>query len=88
LTVGGFDLVAVNLFEFGHHWRFAFAKNSDLPRTKSPKYTPEQRKYLLATSVRLTWPLEAPFKEEPFALLDEIVQDRHRERSPRRRSTS
>ena len=66
LVVGGFDLVAVNLFEFGQQWRFAFGKNSDLPRSKSPKYTPEQQKYLLATSVKVTWPLEAPFRDEPL----------------------
>ena len=63
LLVGGFDLLAVNLFEFGQEWRFAFAKNSDLPRTTSSKYTPEQRKFLLATSVRITWPLQPPFYE-------------------------
>lgn len=76
LVVGGFDLLAVNLFEFGHEWRFAFAKNSDLPRTKSSKYIPEQRQYLLATSIRIAWPLQPPFCEEPFAVLDTIVGER------------
>ena len=69
LVVGGFDIVAVNLFEFGQQWRFAFAKNSDLPRSKSPKYTLEQRKYLLGTGVKVTWPLEAPFRDEPLPAL-------------------
>ncbi|MBO9345007.1 MAG: restriction endonuclease, partial [Chloroflexi bacterium] len=69
LLVGGFDLLAVNLFEFGQEWRFAFAKNSDLPRTTSSKYTPEQREFLLATSVRITWPLQPPFYEDPFTVL-------------------
>ncbi len=73
LLVGGFDLLAVNLFAFGQRWRFGFAKNVDLPRSNSPKYTPQQRKYLLATSVRITWPLGAPFRDEPFQLLDEII---------------
>ena len=54
LVVGGFDLLAVNLFEFGQRWHFAFAKNTDLPRTRSRKYTPEQRSYLLATKVEIT----------------------------------
>jgi hypothetical protein len=49
LLVGGFDLLAVNLFEFGQEWRFAFAKNEDLPRSTFKGYTPEQRQYLLAT---------------------------------------
>jgi hypothetical protein len=76
LLVGGFDLLAVNLFEFGQEWRFAFAKNSDLPRTTSSKYTPEQRKFLLATSVRITWPLQPPFYEDPFTVLDIIVAEK------------
>jgi hypothetical protein len=76
LVVGGFHLLAVNLFEFGQEWRFAFAKNSDLPRTRSSKYTPEQRQYLLATSIRITWPLQPPFYENSFAVLDEIVGER------------
>lgn len=78
LVVGEFDLVAVNLFAFGQQWRFAFAKNSDLPRSKAKKYTSKQQKYLLATSVKITWPLEPPFRDEPFTLLDEIVQARRR----------
>jgi hypothetical protein len=76
LLVGGFDLLAVNLFEFGQEWRFAFAKNSDLPRTTSSKYTPEQREFLLATSVRITWPLQPPFYEDPFTVLDMIVAEK------------
>ena len=78
LVVGGFDLLAINLFEFGQEWRFAFAKNSDLPRTKSSKYTSEQCQYLLATSIRITWSLLPPFYEEPFGILDTIVAERQR----------
>ena len=49
LLVDEFDLVAVNLFAFGEEWRFAFAKNSDLQRSRYRGYTEEQRKYLLAS---------------------------------------
>ncbi len=38
LVVGGFDLLAVNIFQFANQWKFAFAKNADLPRTTSRKY--------------------------------------------------
>ena len=78
LVAGGFDLLAVNIFEFGHQWRFAFAKNSDLPRSTYRRYTETQRRYLLATSAKLRWPLEAPFRDEPFSLLDEITRDKRR----------
>jgi len=76
LVVGEFDLLAVNLFAFTKEWDFAFARNSDLPRTRSHRYTPRQRQYLLATLVEVTWPLKPPFQREPFALLDEIVHQK------------
>lgn len=73
LLVGEFDLLAVNLFEFGQEWRFAFAKNEDLPHP-TRKYTPEQRQYLLKGMMDITWPLQPPYRDEPFALLDEILR--------------
>ena len=78
LLVGKFDLLAINLFEFGHQWRFAFVKNSDLPRSTYRKYTPEQRQYLLKTSVKVTWPLKPPFRDEPFSLLSELALEKSR----------
>ncbi len=74
LVIGGFDLLAVNLFEFGQEWKFAFARNEDLPRSTYKKYTPEQRQYLLATLITVTWPLQPPFEAEPYRLLEEIVK--------------
>jgi len=76
LLAGDFDLLAVNLFGFENKWRFAFAKNNELPRSKYAKYRPYQRQYLLASLVTITWPLQHPFYEDPLPLLDEIVQER------------
>lgn len=78
LVTGEFDLLAVNLFAFGEKWRFIFAKNDDLPRSKWQGYTPEQRQYLLATLMEITWPPKPPFYEDPFPLLDEVLRDRKR----------
>ncbi|MCF2137841.1 MAG: restriction endonuclease [Candidatus Thorarchaeota archaeon] len=78
LLVGEFDLLAVNLFPFQKKWEWAFAKNSDLPRTKYFRYSEDQRQYLLATTVTVTWPLQDPFRPEPFELIKEIVKDRKR----------
>ena len=80
LVVGQFDLLAVNVFEFQQEWCFALAKNKDLPRSRFPKYTPEQREQILATLIEVTWPLKPPFEAEPFRLLDEIVAEKSRER--------
>ncbi len=74
LVVGEFDLLAVSLFGFENEWRFAFAKNEALPRSKHKGYTEEQRIYLLATLVEVSWPLKSPFELEPYKLLEEIVQ--------------
>ena len=76
LVVGTFDLLAVNVFEFTKKWVFAFARNADLPRTKSAKYAAEEQKYLLATSIPITWPLSSPFTEDPLPLLDRIAKEK------------
>jgi len=76
LITGGFDILAVNLFEFGQEWRFAFAKNADLPRSTFKKYTEEQRKYLLASSVKASFPILPPFRDEPFSILDELIAEK------------
>ena len=59
LVIGEFDLLAVSLFGFLKQWKFAFAKNQDLPRSKYRGYTQKQRKYLLRTIVAITYPLHA-----------------------------
>ncbi|MGA3070444.1 MAG: hypothetical protein ABSD43_09535 [Terracidiphilus sp.] len=76
LVVGGFDLLAVCLYSFGNSWRFAFALNDDLPRSTWRKYTPEQQRYLLPSSMKISWPLRAPFADSPFGLLDRLLAER------------
>lgn len=76
LLRGEFDLLAVNCFAFGEKWRFSFAKNSDLPTSSYKKYTEEQRKQLIASLVPVTWPPQAPFTDDPFKILDELIQEK------------
>ena len=61
LLVGEFDVLAVNCFSFENTWNWASARNEDLPRTTFRKYTLEQRPYLLATTVQVTWPPQGIF---------------------------
>lgn len=68
LLAGEFDILAVNLFAFENKWRFIFAKNTDLPRSRFKRYTEEQRSQLLASLVPVTWPPQPPFREDPFSL--------------------
>lgn len=76
LKVGEFDLLAVNLFAFENKWRYIFAKNTDLPRSTFARYAEADRKYLLASLIPVSWPPEPPFRDEPFSLMDEIIQER------------
>lgn len=78
LVVDGFDILAVCLFAFGNTWRFAFARNRDLPRTAWHKYTPSQQKYLLKSAMKISWPLHAPYTADLFGLLDGLVAERVR----------
>jgi len=76
LLRGEFDILAVNIFAFENKWRFVFAKNSDLLPSNYSKYTEYQRQQLLATLVEVRWPPKPPFSEEPFTLMNEIIQER------------
>lgn len=76
LLKGGFDILAINVFSFESKWRFVFAKNTDLPRSRYGKYTDYQRCHLLATLVEVHWPPKPPFLKEPFTLMNEIIQNR------------
>lgn len=75
LLRGEFDILAVNCFAFGEEWKFAFAKNSDLPTSSYKKYTEEQRSQLIASLVPVTWPPKHPFTDNPFELLDELMSE-------------
>ncbi|HJP91494.1 MAG TPA: hypothetical protein VJ875_06035 [Pyrinomonadaceae bacterium] len=76
LLPGEFDLLAVNCFAFENKWRFVFAKNSELPRSKYAKYTSKQRESLLASLIPISWPPEPPFHAAPYPLLDQILAER------------
>ena len=76
LLTGEFDILAVNIFAFQEKWRFVFAKNSDLPTSRYKKYSEYQRQNLLATSVDIHWPPKHPFRDEPFTLMNEIIDQR------------
>lgn len=87
LLAGEFDILAVNLFAFENQWHFAFAKNSDLPRSTYKKYTPMQQAKLLASLVPVSWPPKPPFSDEPFSLMDEIIETSSSGGSSRRGSS-
>lgn len=83
LLRGEFDLLAVNCFAFGEKWRFAFALNDELPQNTYIKYSAYQRKYLLPTLITIDWPLQKPFSDNPFELLDKLVQKRKKSKPDR-----
>ncbi|MGB3684945.1 MAG: hypothetical protein WA991_03870 [Ornithinimicrobium sp.] len=81
LLVGEFDLLAVNLHSFYGEWEFAFARNDALPRVSGRRgaakhYTQYQRDNLLATLMPMNEPPIAPYVDDPFLLLDELISER------------
>lgn len=73
LLTGEFDIVAVNLFALEEEWRFAFALNRDLPRSRYRKYSTLQQQELIATTIKIAYPLEPPYVDDPFVLLDRLL---------------
>lgn len=76
LLAGEFDILAVNLFAFDGKWRFIYARNKDLPKTRYYVHPTRIKKQLLASSVKVSWPPEHPFHEDLFKILDELVRNR------------
>jgi len=74
LRRGEFDLLAVNCFAFGEQWRFAFALNAELPANTFKKYSEYQRQHLLPSLIPVAWPLQPPFTDNPFELLDKLIE--------------
>lgn len=73
LLRGEFDILAVNCYAFAGEWRFAFARNSDLPHSSYRGYTEEQRKWLIASLIPVTWPPEPPFYADLKTVLDSML---------------
>jgi hypothetical protein len=83
LKVGEFDALAVCMFAVANGWSFAFAKNSELPRSNKKSYTELQRSELLSTNMKIGWPVTPPYQSDPFSVLDALVLERSREGSSR-----
>ncbi len=75
LLAGQFDILALNLFQFREQWDFAFILNSDLPRSNYRKYTPYQKQHLLATTVKVTFPIRSPYTSDPVELLEKLIKE-------------
>ncbi len=78
LTVGEFDVLAINCFAFGQGWNFVFAKNEDLPRSRYRNYSDQVRNQLLASLVPVSWPPEPPFSDNLLTVLDGVINDHGR----------
>lgn len=80
LKFGDFDIVAVNLFAFTGNWDYAFALNKDLPhattgKSKKSAIPEEDLKYLIKSSIKITYPLQKPFVSNPFILMERLLQE-------------
>jgi len=71
--IGDYDIMAVPLFPFTGEWNFAYLKNSDCRLTESAKYTESQRRYLLATTEKLYFPLREKWRGGLIEVLEELL---------------
>ena len=76
LTVGEFDVLAVNCFAFEQEWNFAFVRNSDLPRSRYSGYSQQVRNQLIASLVAVSWPPEPPFTRDLTEVLELLASER------------
>lgn len=67
--VGDYDILAVPLFPFTGSWEFAYKLNKNCRRSKSNKYTPTQKRELLATTEIISWPLEDDWTTDLMGLI-------------------
>jgi hypothetical protein len=81
LLVGEFDMVAVCLMAMTGKWEFAFARNDALPRRSSsarvnPRLSELQMQELLMGTMNISYPLGAPYYDNPWDVLDDIIATR------------
>lgn len=82
LKYGDFDILAINLFAFTGNWDYAFVLNKDLPhatvgRSKRNFIAEDDLKYLIKSSIKITYPLQEPFVSNPFILMKRLLQENH-----------
>ena len=68
--IGEYDILAVPLFVFTNQWNFAYKLNKNCRKSKSRKYTEEQKQYLLATTETISYPLTDDWTEDFNNLLE------------------
>lgn len=68
------DIMAVNLYKIKDEWDFAFLRVEDLPRSKGD-YPDGLREQLARSQIKLTIPLQKPFRRDLYELMDEIVEE-------------
>jgi len=69
------DIMAVNLYKIKDEWDFAFLKVEDLPRSKG-NYPEGLREQLARSQTRLTIPLQEPFTDDLYGLMDAVLEER------------
>jgi hypothetical protein len=75
LLFGEFHILAAGLFAFRAKWDFGFALNSQLPASANRNYPEHQRGKLITSMISVAWPLTAPFVNDIYPLLDELVAE-------------
>lgn len=70
--IGDYDILAVPLFPFTGSWDFAYKLNAKCRMTTSNKYSEEQKKYLLSTIEKITFPLSDDWTDSLDKCIDQL----------------
>lgn len=78
LQYGDFDILAVNMYMFNKKWEYAFTLNEHIPHSgKGSKKNPipeDCQKYIMKTSIPITYPIGDIFTSDICSLLDYLIK--------------
>lgn len=73
---GDYDILAVPLFPFTGKWNFAYLLNADCTVSTARKYNPVDRKHLISTMEKITFPLSGKWTDDIFKAIDKLFARR------------
>jgi len=76
--VGDYDILAVPLYPFCSKWIYAYKLNKNCKKSTYKKYSESQRKYLLSTTEKITYPLEKGWTTNLDTIIKEVVNENNK----------
>ena len=75
--IGDYDILAVPLYPFCSKWIYAYKLNKNCRKSNYKKYSESQKKYLLSTTEKITYPLEKEWTTNLDNIIQEVINDQN-----------